>query len=276
MTDTPLMIRRDGTIAELTLNRPQAMNALNQALVAALTDAFRDLSQDTDLRAIILTGQGRAFCAGVDLKELSERPGAIEQMTWTGAASLFDVIAACPHPIIAAINGFAITGGLELAMMADFMIAGHSAKFADTHARVGITPSWGMTQALPRLIGINRARQMSLTGEFVDATKAGDWGLVNETVADADLMARARDLAGQIGETDQTTLTKIRHLIGQSREHTFSQGMAQEVALFDDHIAGVAPDDVAANRAAVTARGRGIAAQSGETTDQTNQTGRET
>ncbi len=260
MTDPPILLtRREGAVAEITLNRPRALNALSQALIAALGDSFREMSRDDGLRAIVLTGAGRAFCAGVDLKELSQGLGAMEKLAGQGGDGLADTIRACPHPVIAAVNGHAVTGGLELALMADFIIAGASATFADTHARVGITPSWGMTQILPRLIGINRARQMSLTGDFIDADTARAWGLANEVVADAELLPRARQLAARIAETDRSTMTAIRRLIARSRESPLAGGLAQEARAFEEHIAHVTPDDVAGNRARVTARGRAIA-----------------
>ncbi|MEX0286143.1 MAG: enoyl-CoA hydratase [Paracoccaceae bacterium] len=259
MSDEVLLVNRDGPVVELTLNRPKVMNAMNQALVARLTEVMKTLETDKDLRAIILTGNGRAFSAGVDLKELSEKPGAIEDMKWYGDDSVFDLMRRSQIPMIAAINGVAVTGGLELAMMSDFMIASDAARFADTHARVGITPSWGMTQVLPLLIGINRARQMSLTGEFVSAQKACDWGLVNEVVPADQLMTRARALAAQIAETDHVTMSRLRTLINASAETTLSEGLACEVELFDTHLAGVTPDQVGTNRAKVTERGRKIA-----------------
>ena len=215
MTETPILLCRNGAVAEITLNRPEALNAMSHALVSALTQTIRNLSADTDLRAIILTGTGRAFCCGLDLKELAT-PGATQAFDWHGAGSLAATLRACPHPVISAVNGYAITGGLELALLGDFLIADPAAQFADTHARVGITPSWGLTQVLPRLIGINRARQMSLTGEFIDARTACGWGLVNEVVAEGALMPRARALATQIAETDRSTLGKIRALIAPS------------------------------------------------------------
>lgn len=258
MSDAPLILSREGAVAVVTLNRPAKLNALNRALVAALTETFRALSDDGSLRAIVLTGAGRAFCVGVDLKELEGQRDVSTGLDWHGGESLFDVIRACPHPVISAVNGFAVTGGLELALMGDFLIASESATFADTHARVGITPSWGMTQVLPRLIGPNRARQMSLTGGFVDAATALAWGLVNEVHSPEALMPRAMALAAEIAETDATTAGRLRDLIGLSAELPLSQGLAREVGVFVSHIAGVTPDAVAEGRARVTVRGQKI------------------
>jgi enoyl-CoA hydratase len=262
MTDAPVLTHRNGAVAEITLNRPEALNAMSQALVASLTQVVRDLSAAPQVRAIILTGAGRAFCCGLDLKELATKPGALSAFDWHGSGSLASVIRACPHPIISAVNGFAITGGLELALLGDFLIADPKAQFADTHARVGITPSWGLTQTLPRLIGTNRARQMSLTGEFVDAETACNWGLVNEVTPEGQLMDRARALAVQISETDRSTMGKIRGLIGLSDQISLEDALTREAEVFDAHIAQVSPTVVGENRKVVTARGRAVAGQS--------------
>lgn len=265
MTDAPLLLARSGPVAELVLNRPAALNALNAALIDDLTRTIRDLSADDSLRAIILSGAGRAFCAGVDLKELSGARDVAGSLTWSGADSLLTVMRDCPHPVICAVQGYAVTGGLELALMGDFILAAETAKFADTHARVGITPSWGMTQVLPRLIGLNRARQMSLTGDFVDAATARDWGLVTEVLPEADLMPRARALALRISETDAPTLRRIRDLIGLSADLPLSEGLEREAAGFGAHIQGVTADAVADARARVTTRGRALNSPDQET-----------
>jgi enoyl-CoA hydratase len=253
-----VLTTRNGAVTEVTLNRPAALNALSRALLARLTQVFTDLAADDDLRAIVLTGAGRAFCGGVDLKELELDPSALGGLAEAGPADLFTVIRTCPHPVIVAVNGFAVTGGLELALMGDFLLAGESARFADTHGRVGLTPSWGMTQILPRLIGLNRARQMSLTGDFIDARTACAWGLVNEVLADDALLPRARALAAQIAETDRVTMGRIRDLIAQSAETALADGLAAERAVFAHHIQGLSPEALTRNRDRVMARGRAI------------------
>lgn len=262
----PLDVGQHGAVVTLTLNRPRALNALNAALISELTGTFRALSADDGVRAIVLAGAGRAFCAGVDLKELSAAENVASGLTWSGEDSLLSVVRACPHPVICAVQGYAVTGGLELALMADFIIAGPGAKFADTHARVGITPSWGMTQVLPRLIGPNRARQMSLTGDFIDAETAREWGLVTEVVPGEALLPRAQALAARIAETDRPTMTRIRDLISASADLPLSEGLAREAEGFGAHIAGVTPGKVAENRVRVTARGRNLNASEQEKT----------
>ncbi|WP_164658995.1 enoyl-CoA hydratase [Tropicibacter sp. Alg240-R139] len=259
MTHSLIQIERTGAVAVVTLNRPDALNAMSHTLVEELTFAIKGLSEEVEIRAIVLTGSGRAFSVGVDLKEMSQVDGAINQFEWHGPNSLFAVAKACTKPIISAVNGYAITGGLELALLGDFLIASETAVFADTHARVGITPSWGMTQILPRLIGVNRARQMSLTGEFVSAEKALQWGLVNEVVAGDELITRAIELGEYIATTDPITMGRIRKLIEDGTDLSLSGAMAREAQVFDQHIAQVSAADVAAGRDRATTRGRQMA-----------------
>lgn len=258
MSFSHLILAQNGPVATITLNRPEALNALSVGLEAELSTAFRALSADGSIRAIVLTGAGRAFSVGVDLKELSTDPKGMAERNWHGPESLSTVIRACPHPIIGAINGFAITGGLELALLCDFLIGSDTAQFADTHARVGITPAWGLTQVLPRLIGINCARQMSLTGAFIGASQAREWGLLNEVTTAEGLLPRAQALAAEIAETDQPTMAKIRDLITASAETSFAEGCVRELKVFDAHMPGVTMGKVATNRAKVQARGRRV------------------
>lgn len=253
-----LKTHRDGPVVTVTMNRPEQLNALSLALEDELRRCFRALSADDSLRAIVLTGAGRAFSAGVDLKELAADPAAKSQRIWHGPDSLSGIMRACPHAIITAVNGFAITGGLELALLGDIVLASDQAQFADTHARVGITPAWGLTQVLPRLIGVNRAKQMSLTGEYVRADKAAAWGLVNETTPAGHLMTRALELAKDASDVDPVAAARIKGLIEESAEMTYSEGLAREIEVFDDHMPAVRQDDIGANRERVQARARRI------------------
>ncbi|SPJ28806.1 enoyl-CoA hydratase [Falsiruegeria mediterranea] len=264
MSEGLIQLDHDGSVAIVTLNRPGSLNALSRALVDELSITIKMLSENPKVRAVVLTGNGRAFSVGVDLKEMSQADDAMNQFEWHGPNSLFAVAGACTKPIISAVNGYAITGGLELALLGDFLIAADTAVFADTHARVGITPSWGMTQILPRLIGINRARQMSLTGEFVSADKALQWGLVNEVVAADTLMERALELGEHIASTDPITMGRIRRLITDGTGLPLSEAMALEAQVFDMHISQVSAADVAAGRERATTRGRQMADGNGK------------
>ncbi|WP_109464565.1 enoyl-CoA hydratase [Albibacillus kandeliae] len=236
MTTPLVLIERYGPVAELTLNRPDRLNAMNGALIDALIRAVRQLGSDEDVRAIVLTGAGRAFSAGCDLSDLSRLQDAGTALDWQGGEGLATVMRTCPVPVIAAVNGLAVQGGLALAMLCDFMIASDTATFAELSARLGISPGWGLSQMLPRLIGLNRARQMSLTGEYIDADTARDWGLVNEVLPPHLLMARARELAGRIAEADPATTTRVRDLINESADHGLTASLRREGQVFGSHL----------------------------------------
>ena len=254
MTDSLVLIERHDAIAVVTLNRPEALNALSSALRSRLGETFAELSGDRSIEVIILTGAGRAFSVGLDLKELGGETGTRPRL---GSAELSDALAATPQPIIAAVNGYAITGGFELALMCDFIIAAPEARFADTHARVGVVPGWGLSQRLPRLIGINRAKELSLTGNYVDAETACAWGLVNRVVPAAELLPTCLSLAQDITSTDRSTRDEIKRIMDSGWQATLAEGMAIEGAASRAHAkAEVRPEKVARRRAAVQARGR--------------------
>jgi enoyl-CoA hydratase len=205
---------RHGPVALVILDRPGARNALTGAMITALGQALVDADTDPDVGAIVLTGRDPAFCAGLDLSDLARTYDGFEAAVSDGAPGATAVRRGLTPeisvPVIGAVNGAAVTGGLELALGCDFLIASERASFADTHARVGVLPAGGMTIRLPQLIGVNRARQMSLTGNFVDATTAVAWGLVNEVVPHADLLPRALRLAEDVAEPDRPTVAELR------------------------------------------------------------------
>ena len=161
-----------------------------------------------------------------------------------------------PKPIIGAVNGVAITGGFELALGCDILIAGESARFADTHARVGLLPGWGMSQMLPKVIGPMRAKHMSLTGNFIDAATAAQWGLVSAVVADDELIEHARSLASDIASCDQRAVRNLNRLYDAGMDVGFSEGLKLEKEHNTAHMAEVSPQDIADRRAEVQARGR--------------------
>ena len=202
-------------IATITLNRPEARNALNPALAAAFPAAITECDQRDDVLAIILTGADPAFCAGFDLRELSTRERGSEPNPPPPYRAAIP-----PHrtPVIGAINGAAVTGGFEIALACDFLIASDRARFADTHARVGLLPGWGLTVMLPEAIGIRRAKQLSLSGAFLDARTALDWGLVNEVVEHHLLLHRAREIAAQIVANPSASVQAVMALYDEVAE----------------------------------------------------------
>ncbi|WP_374470555.1 enoyl-CoA hydratase [Phenylobacterium sp.] len=254
-----LLVEKDGPVAVVTLNRPEAMNALSKALRSALRQAMVELDGDETVKVIVLTGAGeRAFTAGLDLKELGTDPLGM------GAANATDpaenparALLATRKPVIGAINGVAITGGFEVALACDVLLASTNARFADTHARVGITPGWGLSQKLSRVIGPYRAKELSLTGNFLDAQTACEWGLVNRVVPPAELMPAALKLAHEMASIETDMLVTYKAMIDDGYEQTLADGLALEHERSVGHNAGVTPEMVEARRAAVQARGRG-------------------
>ena len=253
------VIERDGPVAVVTLNRPEAMNALSKALRDDLCVAMAELDRDESIRAIVLTGAGeRAFSAGLDLKELGADTSNLGAANAQGAAeNPAKAIEQCRKPVIGAINGVAITGGFELALACDILIASENARFADTHARVGIMPGWGLSQKLSRLIGISRAKELSLSGNFLDAATASAWGLVNRVVPAAELLPVARKLAADIATADPGMVMAYRKLIDDGFALPFGEGLALEHRLSSAANSQVSADEVEARRRAVMERGRG-------------------
>ena len=207
---------RHGPVALVILDRPEARNALTAAMISSLGTALLDADANPDIAAVVLTGRDPAFCAGLDLKDLARTYEDVAEGRGTSAdarpAVRRGLMPATTKPRIGAVNGPAVTGGLELALGCDFLIASERATFADTHARVGVMPAGGMTIRLPELVGINRARQMSLTGNFVDAATACAWGLVNEVVPHDELIPRTLALAGSIAESDPAAVAELRSM----------------------------------------------------------------
>lgn len=256
--DALVLVARDEGISRVTLNRPEALNALSRALRARLAAVFAELADDPHTEVIILTGAGRAFTVGLDLKELGGESGPAQPLGITDPEiDLGAAMAAVPQPIIGAVNGYAITGGFELALMCDFLIASPQARFADTHGRVGVVPGWGLSQRLPRLIGINRAKELSLTGNFLDADTACAWGLVNRVVPAEELLATCEALARDILSTEPVTRREIKRLMDAGYATTLAEGLALEEQVSRSHARSeVTPDRVAARRAAIQSRGR--------------------
>lgn len=249
-------VERDGPVAVVTMNRPEAMNALSSGLRAELAAAMVEVDADDTIHAVVLTGAGtRAFTAGLDLKELGVA-GLGAANAETPAANPVKAIEQCRKPVIGAINGVAITGGFEVALACDILIASENARFADTHARVGIMPGWGLSQKLSRMIGISRAKELSLSGNFLDAQTACQWGLVNRVVSAEDLLGVAKKLAADIASADPAMIAAYKHLIDGGFPLPFGEAMALEHATSSARNAQVKGGEVEERRKAVMERGR--------------------
>ncbi|MGV0718016.1 enoyl-CoA hydratase [Mycolicibacterium sp. XJ662] len=205
-----VLVTDHGPVRVLTMNRPEARNALGRELIRTLYAALTDADADGNVRAVVLTGTDPGFCAGVDLKE-AQRDGSayFDEFRWQ---SCITKTADMRTPIVGAINGATFTGGLEMALGCDFLIASERAVFADTHARVGILPGGGMTARLPQVVGHAMARRLSMTGEVVDAARAERIGLVTEVVAHERLLDRAVELATQIAEVPGPIMRGLKEI----------------------------------------------------------------
>jgi enoyl-CoA hydratase len=214
MSEPRILVQRDETVVTLTLNRPDKLNAIDGAMLDALDEALAKIERDREIRAVILTGAGRAFSAGADIKEWTALSPLEFARSWgLRGHALFDRLAALPPPVIAAINGIAFGGGLELALCADIRIAGEQARLGLPEVTIAALPGWGGTQRLPRLVGPGRAKHMILTGQPIDAARAEAWGLVSEVVAAESLPARARELAAQIAANAPLAVQASKRLI---------------------------------------------------------------
>jgi enoyl-CoA hydratase len=256
-----VIVEVEDRIATLTLNRPQARNALSRALMYELWDAVGAAGSDPDVDAVILTGSDPAFSAGVDLKEVTGevRPSVEPRPTGQGPErdtnGLFRFLPVIEKPVIGAINGVAATGGFEIALQCTFLVASVRARFADTHARVGIMPGGGITVHMAQSMGMRRALELSLTGNFLAADEALGYGLVNHVVPHDELLPFTRRLAADIANNDQRS---IRRLLQHYRQMG-NAATLDEAHLIEGYMAETWPlrsSQVAERSADVMARGR--------------------
>ena len=250
---TVLLAETAGGVRTLTLNRPAARNALSSELMEHLVDAFHAAEADPEVRAVILTGADPAFCAGVDLKEAGA--GGLPAGAVTDPkGSVWWVLHGLSTPVIGAVNGPAITGGLELALQCTFLVASERAVFGDTHARVGLHPGGGLTGLLAQAVGLRKAREMSLTGNFVDAAEAHRLGLVNHVVPHGELLPTALRLAADIASGDPRTVAALHDTYREVAALPLGEGLALERERFRTW--EYDPAGIEARRQAILDRGR--------------------
>jgi len=215
------------SVALIQLNRPDAMNALNSELLGELAAALAAADKDPKVRAIVITGSEKAFAAGADIKEMSEKSFADMALTDFFAAEA-NAITATRKPVIAAVAGYALGGGCELAMMCDFIIAADTAKFGQPEINLGIMAGLGGTQRLTRFVGKSKAMEMHLTGRFMDANEAERSGLVSRVVPAAKLIEDALETAGKIAEKSQISVMAAKEAVNRSYETTLHEGILFE------------------------------------------------
>ena len=257
-TEPVVRVITDGPVATVTLNRPRARNAISGELLAALQAAMAAAGADGDVRAVVLTGADPAFCAGVDLKEVGQETSLLRGAAATSHTPWPPVA----KPVIAAVNGAAVTGGLELVLNCDIVICSQRAVFADTHARVGVMPGWGLSVLLPLAVGRARARQMSFTGDFLPADQALAAGLVSEVVPHEGLLGRAHEIATTIAGNDGRAIQALLASYRRTEAELVAGGYdAEGQASRAWRSSGLDLAETGRRRAAVTERGRTQASQ---------------
>jgi enoyl-CoA hydratase/carnithine racemase len=260
-TEPLVLLHIEDGIATVTLNRPEARNALSRAVTHDLWDAVTTAGDDSGVAAVILTGADPAFCAGIDLKEVAgdtpptAAPRARGQGPERDTNGLYRFLPLIDKPIIGAVNGVAVTGGLEIALQCSFLVASERARFADTHARVGVMPGGGITVLMAQSVGLRRAIELSLTGNFLTAEEALRVGLVNHVVPHGDLLPFTRRLAADIVSNDQRGVRRLlQHYRQIANAATLDEAHLMEGYMAESWQPGTS--DVGARRADVTARGR--------------------
>eukprot|EP00250_Pteridium_aquilinum_P002693 c12915_g1_i1 orf=171-998(-) len=243
--------KRANGIAIVTINRPQALNALTKAMLTDLALTFKTLDAAPDIKVIILTGAGRAFCSGVDL--------TAAQDVFKGDVNNKDLdpkiqMEACSKPIIGAINGFAVTAGFEIALACDILVASKDAKFVDTHCKFGIFPSWGLSQKLPRIIGVNRAKELSLTAKPLDAMTAERWGLVNRVVESGVVLEAAIEIGEAIVQNRQDMVVRYKAVINDGFKLSLGDGAILEKERAHKYYDGMKPEEFMAMQKYISSR----------------------
>lgn len=260
MTEEILLVEQRGSVRILTFNRPQQRNALSSALIGRLRTELAAADADDETDVVILTGADPAFCAGLDLQELGSSGGNLSVISeeqipvghpWTPLSK----------PVIGAVNGAAITGGLEMALACDFLIASERARFADTHARVGVLPGWGLTARLPAAVGPGFARRMSLSGDFVTADEALRAGLVTQMVPHDELLDTAVRVATTIAGNDRPGVRTLLASYRKAEEHLVDPALQTEKETSEAWMRDFSPERVAERRAGIIDRGKAQNAQ---------------
>ncbi|GLC93846.1 enoyl-CoA hydratase [Cupriavidus sp. TA19] len=224
-----------GAVGWLTLDRPAAMNSLSRELMLGLDTQLRRWADDPAVRVVVLAANGRAFCAGADLKEVSAPVAAGEPDFIDVATAFFATLRAFPKPVLAAVNGLAVAGGLELVLACDLVVAAESARLGDAHANFGVFPGAGGAAVLPRKVPVNVARYLLFTGRTFTAAQMERHGLVNEVVPDGELAGHAQALAEELAARSPLVLSRMKRVAAQATDKTVSDALRDELLAFRDH-----------------------------------------
>jgi enoyl-CoA hydratase len=228
-----IKFEKDGEIAIVTIDRPKALNALNHECITELRDCFDQIAADSSVRCVIVTGGGeKAFVAGADIGEMAGLDETGGQALSERGQALFAMIEKIPQPVIAAINGFALGGGCELALACNIRLAGDNARIGQPEVNLGIIPGYGGTQRLPRLVGTGKAMQMTLTGDIINAAEAYRIGLVDEVYPAAELMMKAREMAQKIASKGPLAVQAAKNAINVALDVELETGAHHEATIF--------------------------------------------
>jgi enoyl-CoA hydratase len=228
MTYQSISFEKEDNIAIITFNRPDAMNALNNQTRAEFAAAVAEVAADNEMKVLILTGSGKAFVAGSDIKEFSQTTPYVAH----NIRRLGEMVEKLEKPVVAAVNGFCLGGGNEIAMACDIIIASEKAKFGQPEINIGIIPGGGATQRLPRLIGVGRAKELIYTGDFISAEEAYRLGLVNRVVPADQLMSAAKELAKKIAAKSAAALKLAKTAINRGMQTNLESGLKYEYELY--------------------------------------------
>ena len=231
--ENEVLVTHDGAVATVTLHRPDALNAITPTMLATLGDTLEGLAAEPGTRLVILTGAGRAFSAGVDLKALGDRElvqGKVGDILDLPARRVTGLLSTMPQVTVAKVNGFCFTGALELALACDLVVVADEAKLGDTHAKFGLRPTWGMSQRLPRLVGMQAARDLSLTARTFTGAEAKALGMAARSAPAAELDAAVADLVAAVLANSDQSLRAYKDLYRQTMELPLTQALAYEAA----------------------------------------------
>jgi enoyl-CoA hydratase len=231
MSYETIIYRKESGICRITMNRPEAMNAITPVMLMELKAAVLEAGKDIDVKVIVITGAGKAFCAGVDLKSLGDRKlerGKVGDILDIPAREMIQALRAVPKTVIALVNGFCFTGALEIMLGCDIVLASESAKIGDTHAKWGLRPTWGMSARLPRRVGFLKARELSFTADAITAREAERIGLVNMAVPSEKLEETLKEMAQKIMANSQQSIAAYKHLYNTNESMPLDRSLELE------------------------------------------------